>query len=225
MRATNALPFAIFCLLVWSCCGLAAGPARAGAWLRAEGDGFASWSIKVQDGADTKGYSTLYAEYGLNPDLTGGLDIGSDEEGEYKALAFVLMPIRRDDLHIAFQLAAGAIADDPALRPGISVGRGLRISGRDGWANIDIRAAIMPGDVDLSIDATLGWAVWEGTKMIWQLQQGGALADPDFLRATASVVWQVAPRRHIEIGATTSLINAEDFGVQIGVWQTFGQGR
>ncbi len=221
MRPPHALPFAVCCLLAWSCFGLAAGPARAGAWLRAEGDGFASWSIKVQDGADAQGYSTLYAEYGLNPDLTGGLDIGSDEEGDYKALAFVLMPIRRDDLHIAFQLAAGAIADDPALRPGISVGRGLRIGGLDGWANIDMRAAITPGDVDLSIDATLGLTVWEGTKMIWQLQQGGALAEPDFLRATASVVWQVTPGRHIEIGASAGLKNAEDFGIQIGVWQTF----
>ncbi|MCQ0093635.1 hypothetical protein [Roseovarius sp. M141] len=217
MRPAHALPFALCCLLAW----LAAGPARAGAWLRAEGDGFSSWSIKVQDGADSKGYSTLYAEYGLNPDLTGGLDIGSDETGDYKALAFVLMPIRRDTLHVAFQLAAGAIANDPALRPGISVGRGLRIGGLDGWANVDLRAPITPGDVDLAIDATLGLTVWEGTKMIWQLQQGGAPHAPDFLRATASVVWQVSAGRHIEVGTTTSLINAEDFGLQIGIWKTF----
>lgn len=217
MRPAHALSLALCCMLGW----LAAGPARAGAWLRDEGDGFSTWNIKVQDGGTTKAYSTLYAEYGLNPDLTGGLDIGGDETGDYKALAFVLMPIRRDTLHVAFQLAAGAIANEPALRPGISVGRGLRIGGLDGWANIDLRAPITPDNVGLAIDATLGLTIWEGTKMIWQLQQGGMLIEPDFLRATASVVWQVSPGRHFEIGTTTSLINAEDFGLQIGIWKTF----
>lgn len=217
MRLAHTLPAILCCLLAW----LAAGNAHAGAWLRDEGDGFASWSLKIQHGADAKGYSTFYAEYGLNPDLTGGLDVGGDEEGDYKALAFVLMPIRRDNLHIAFQLAAGTIADDPALRPGVSVGRGVQLGGLDGWANIDIRAAITPGDVDLSIDATVGLTVWEGTRMIWQVQQGGTLSDPDFLRATAAVVWEIAPGRHIEVATSTSLKQAEDFGVQIGVWQRF----
>ncbi|HEY9039952.1 MAG TPA: hypothetical protein VIN05_13530 [Roseovarius sp.] len=215
MRPAHALPLALCCLLAWL------PAARAGAWLRAEGEGFTSWSIKAQDGAISKTYSTLYAEYGLNPDLTGGLDIGGDETGEYKALAFVLMPIRRDDLHVSFQLAAGAITNDPALRPGISVGRGLQLGGLDGWTNVDIRAAITPGDVDLSIDATLGLNVWEGTMIIWQLQQGGTPQTPDFLRASASVVWQVAPGRHIEVATSTGLINAEDFGIQIGLWKTF----
>ncbi len=217
MRLAHALPFALCCLLAW----LAAGSARAGAWLRAEGDGFASWSIKAQDGGTSMGYGTFYAEYGLNPDLTGGLDVGSDEMGDYKALAFVLMPIRRDDLHIAFQLAAGAIAAEPAMRPGISVGRGVQFGPLDGWANIDMHAAITPGAVDLSIDATLGLNVWKKAKVIAQLQQGGAPHAPDFLRATASVVWQVSPQRHIEFGTTTGLINAEDFGLQIGIWKTF----
>ncbi|PVA11292.1 hypothetical protein DC366_06005 [Pelagivirga sediminicola] len=217
MRPAHALPLALCCLLVW----LASGPARAGAWLRAPGDGFASMSLKIMDDDTAKTYSTFYLEYGLNPDLTGGLDIGSDETGEYKALAFVLMPLLRDELHIAFQLAAGVIDDEPALRPGISVGRGIRIFGRDGWANLDTRAIIVPKDVDLAIDATLGWTMWEETKIIWQVQHGGFVHDPDFLRAAASVVWQISPGRHIEVGATTSLSHAEDFGIQLGMWQSF----
>ncbi len=217
MRPAHALPLTLCCLLVW----LTSGPARAGAWLRAEGEGFTSWSIKAQKGGTSMGYGTFYAEYGLIPDLTGGLDIGGDEMGDYKALAFVLMPIRRDDLHVAFQLAAGAIANDPALRPGISVGRGLQFGRLDGWANIDMRAAITPGEVELSIDATLGLNVWKRIKVIGQLQQGGTPHAPDFLRASASVVWQVSPGRHIEVGTTTGLVNAEDFGLQIGIWKTF----
>lgn len=217
MRPAPVLPLALGCLLAW----LAAGPAVAGAWLRAEGDGFASWSVKVQDGAYSRGYSTFYAEYGANPDLTVGLDAGSDERGDYKVLGFVLMPISRDKLHVAFQLAAGAVAGDPAIRPGLSVGRGLELGGLSGWANIDMRATVTGGDTELAVDATLGLNVWEGTKMIWQLQQGGALHMPDFLRGTASVVWQVAPGHEMEVGLSTGLMNAEDFGLKLGIWRSF----
>lgn len=217
MRPAHALPFVFLCLLAWP----AAGPAHAGAWLRAAGEGFASSSVKIQDAEATKSYGTVYLEYGLTPDLTGGLDIGSDEAGDYKALAFVLMPVSRADLHVAFQLAAGAVAGAPAFRPGLSLGRGLRIGGLDGWASLDTRATITPGDVDLAMDATLGLDVWDGTKMIWQLQQGGALHEPDFLRATASVVWQATPGMDIEVGVTSGLLNVEDFGLKLGLWRTF----
>lgn len=216
MRPAQALPLVLFCLLTW----LTAGPACAGAWLRAEGASFVSWDVKIQDADTSKSYSTIYFEYGLNPDLTGGLDIGSDEMGDYKALAFVLLPISRADLHVAFQLAAGVVADAPTLRPGLSAGRSLRIGGLDGWANIDTRATITPGNVDLAVDTTLGLNVWQGTKMIWQVQQGGPLHEPDFLRTTASVVWQVGPGVDIEVGMTTGLLNAEDFGLKLGVWMS-----
>ncbi len=85
---------------------MGASPAFSGAWLRAEGDGFLSSTIKVQDDDDTTTYGTLYAEYGINPDLTVGLDIGSDEGGDHKGLAFVLMPLSRDGLsHSNWRLA------------------------------------------------------------------------------------------------------------------------
>ncbi|MDO5757390.1 MAG: hypothetical protein Q4P24_07730 [Rhodobacterales bacterium] len=202
-------------------CPLAAGPAQAGAWLRAEGEGFTSWSVKVQDDAATRGYSTAYLEYGLNPDLTGGLDIGGNELGEHKALAFVLMPIRRDDLHVSFQLGAGVISGEAAMRPGVSIGKGLKLGALDGWGNIDIRSDVTGSGTYLSIDTTLGVNVSKRAKLIGQLQQGGPLTSPDYMRAFASVVWQFAPGRHIELGATTSVINSESFGLQIGFWNSF----
>ena len=121
---------------------MGASPAFSGAWLRAEGDGFLSSTIKVQDDDDTTTYGTLYAEYGINPDLTVGLDIGSDEGGDHKGLAFVLMPLSRDGLHIAFELAAGTLDEGAALRPGISVGRSLSIKDLNGWWSVDTRARL-----------------------------------------------------------------------------------
>jgi len=196
-------------------------PATSGAWLRSTGEGFLSWTVKLQDEPETTAYSTLYAEYGINPDLTLGLDIGSDEGGDHKALAFVLMPLSRDGLHIAFELAAGTLDDGVALRPSMSVGHSLNIGDLGGWWSIDTRARISKGDTALAIDATLGMTIWNGIKLIGQLQQGGPVKDPDYLRLAGSVVWRVAPQQHIEVGLTTSLKNAEDFGLKLGMWRSF----
>ncbi|WP_281967540.1 hypothetical protein [Roseovarius nanhaiticus] len=196
-------------------------PAWAGPWLRTPGEGFLSWSVKIQDDANSKGYSTLYAEYGMNPDLTVGLDLGSDDGGKAKALAFVVMPLSRGPLHITFELGAGTSDDSPAFRPGISVGRGITLAGLGGWWSIDTRAAILEGSTDLSIDATLGLRPWDGTMLIAQLQQGGALTEPDTLRLTGSVVWETQPGHHIEVGLASGLKNGEDFGIQLGIWRSF----
>ncbi|MFD0858550.1 hypothetical protein [Roseovarius aquimarinus] len=208
-------------LILALCLSLAPAGAAAGAWLRAEGTGFASWTVKVQDDESATAYSTLFAEYGLNPDLTVGLDLGSDEEGEHKALAFVRVPLSREGLHVAFELGAGALDEGAALRPGISVGKGLDLAGLGGWWNLDTRAELTQGGTELAIDATLGVAPWEGTKLITQLQQGGPLADPDFIRLEGAAVWQVAPGRLLEVGLTTALKDSEDFGVKFGIWHEF----
>lgn len=196
-------------------------PAGAGAWLRAEGDGFLSWATKVQDGEAAKTYSTIYAEYGANPDLTLGLDMGSDETGDHKALAFVLMPLSREGVHVAFELAAGTLGEGPALRPGLSVGKGLTLGDFSGWWSVDTQASITPGDVALAVDATLGVTLWEETQLIGQMQQGGPLIDPDFIRLSGSLVWPIAPGRKMEVGLSTGLKDAEDFGVKLGLWHSF----
>ena len=196
-------------------------PATAGAWLRAEGGGFLSSTIKIQDDDNTTTYGTLYAEYGINPDLTVGIDIGSDEGGDHKGLAFVLMPLSRDGLHIAFELAAGTLDEGAALRPGISVGRSLSISDLNGWWSVDTRARLTQDDISLAIDTTLGLTLPGKTMLIGQIQQGGPVADPDFLRLAGSVVWPISAGRHIEVGLTTSLKNAEDFGIKLGMWRSF----
>jgi len=200
---------------------LAPHPAAAGAWLRGVGDGFLSWTFKIQDGDGAVGYSTAYAEYGMNPDLTVGLDMGSDELGDYKALAFVLMPISREGTQVVFELAAGTLQGGAAIRPGISVGRGWNWHDLGGWWNVDTRARVTGEDTALAIDATLGITVWEGTMLIGQLQEGGPLTDPEFLRLSGSVVWKALPGQHIEVGLSTGLIEAEDFGVKIGTWRSF----
>ena len=195
--------------------------AQAGAWLRDPGAGFLSWSIKIQDHDSAKAYGTLYGEFGINPDLTVGLDLGTDDGGDHKALAFVVMPLSRSRLRASFELGAGVTEDTPTVRPGLSVGGEITLAGLGGWWSLDTRAAIRPDDVELSVDATLGVMRADRTMLIAQVQQGGALAAPDTLRLTGSVVWETAPGRHFEVGLTTDLEEGEAFGFKIGVWRSF----
>lgn len=208
-----ALALALICALP--------APLCAGAWLRGVGDGFLSWGVKVQDHDDTKTYSTVYAEYGINPDLTLGVDLGSDEAGGHKALAFVRMPLSRERLHVAFELGAGVLGERPAIRPGLSLGQGLTFGERNGWFNIDTRANVAGEHVSVAIDTTIGLHVGADTMLIGQLQQGGPMGDPDFLRLTGSVVWRISPHRQLEVGMSRGLINAEDFGIELGLWREF----
>ncbi|MCZ4351095.1 hypothetical protein O4H61_01065 [Roseovarius aestuarii] len=206
-------------------CTILPSAALAGAWLRAEGAGFLSFSVTLddlQDWGTPDGFGAFYGEYGLSPDLTLGLDLGTDENGKAKAFGFVVLPISREALLINLELGAGVNADDPALRPGVSLGRAVTVAGLGGWFSVDARAIVTEdrGAVFAS-DTTLGLITGKRMKMFMQLQQGGPLSDPDWLRVATSVVWQVAPAQHLELGTTTGIFGADSFGIKLGLWHDF----
>ncbi|QYX55872.1 hypothetical protein K1T73_12420 [Roseovarius sp. SCSIO 43702] len=213
----------IFLLLIFL-----AGHAQAGAWLRPEGAGFLSFSThlkKPETLTDPAMYSAIYAEYGAKPRLTLGIDAGYDDLGQYKAFAFLVRPIERrgDTWRLSYELGLGAINSDLALRPGLAIGRGFAIGETPGWVSVESRAEIVPGDgaVTLATDVTLGLSPWDRSKLILQLQAGGTLESPPWLRIAPSYVRRMKKGRHLEIGVTAGLSNAESFGVKFGVWREF----
>lgn len=212
---------ALFVLLI----GLLPGPLMAGAWLRDEGVGFVSLTTTLEEPQDwgaPDGYGALYAEYGLTPDLTLGLDLGVDEGGREKAIAFAVLPFHRDGLRINFEIGVGTSDAHPVLRPGVSVGRDISLAGLGGWFSVDARASVTEDhDPVFATDITLGLAPRPRLKLIAQLQQGGPMPDPDWLRAGASVVWEESPGRHLELGVTAGITGAESFGLKLGLWQEF----
>jgi len=202
------------------------GPVQAGPWLRAEGEGFVSYSIMLVDAGSSDvsdGYATLYGEYGAAPNLSLGVDLGTDGDGFYSGFVFALLPLSRERIKVALELGAGVIDGAGAMRPGLSLGTGFTAMGRPGWASLDARSEIMArnGNAALSADLTLGIKPRPGTKVILQLQQGGPMHDPDYLRLAPSIVWEMKPGRHLEIGATAGLKNAEDYGIKLGFWHSF----
>lgn len=218
--------------------------AQAGPWLRTEGEKFLSFSLLFEDvdeRGSANGYASLYGEYGATPNLTLGVDIGTNEDGDFNAFAFALLPISRDRIKVAFEIGAGlvgragtlrsdlsggsfsAVTSALAVRPGLSIGTGFTAMGTDGWFAIDTRGEFMveDGDAALASDITLGLKPRPRTKVILQLQQGGPMSDPDYMRFAPSVVWEVRPGRHLELGATAGLKNAEAYGFKLGFWRQF----
>ena len=126
------------------------GTAEAGAWPRAKGRTFLATTGQI-DASDETGLRrqsfTLYAEYGATERLTLGLDLGGDALRMTKTIAFARWPIGRpaQQVKIAVELGLGQVSEVNALRPGLSLGRGLTLWRRQGWAVFDGRVIVFGG--------------------------------------------------------------------------------
>jgi len=202
--------------------------ASAGAWLRDKGALFLSYSLTMEDPENSGAavaFAALYAEFGLSHQITVGVDLGSNETGFYKAVAFAIVPLKftTGAYNMNIEVGGGVIDNRVILRPGLSLGRGFELFGTSGWFSIDTRGELdITGDHNRwSTDVTIGFNTGRRRKMLLQLQQGGPMNDPDVLRLAPSLVFETQPGRHLEIGATAGVENAPDYGFKIGVWRAF----
>ncbi len=207
---------------------LVPGQALAGPWLRDVGRGFLSYSVTLEDvekSGETNSYGAVYAEYGVRRNLTLGLDLGAGEQGYSKAIAFAVLPLtpQTQDTRISAEFGLGTVQDNAIIRPGIAIGRSFEFLDRFGWMSIETRAeiGIQSGDVALSTDLTLGYNTGLRSKWMMQLQHGGTMADPDYMRLVPSVVIKTHPGRHLEFGVTAGVWNTTALGVKLGIWQEF----
>lgn len=211
-----------------------ADPAAAGAWPRDRGTGFLSSATRVSapawSGPGWTGqlnlYSTLYGEYGLGRRLTAGFDIGHGISGKGKAIFFLRksLPPRSGGSVYALELGLGQIAGQPAVRPGLSWGRGIsRRNGGSGWLSLESVAEIRldTGHTDFKADFTLGLNHGARFKSILQLQTGVSQGDPSFIRAAPSLVVKAGVKSHIELGVTAGIVGDDSYGVKLGLWRDF----
>ena len=217
-------------LIALAASGCGAKDAAAGAWLRERGSLFASASARLSWPQDittwtslepTGQYYTFYAEYGLTERLTVGMDLGRSVSGDGKGVAFLRLPLRDRDsgLKIATELGLGQIDGTPVLRPGLSLGLGLR----HGWLSADGLAEDAPlsGQVDLKLDLTWGWNLPGDRHLILQVQTGAPHGDAPFARLAPSVVVPVTERLSAEVGATWGVTGDASMGVLVGLWAEF----
>ncbi|EBA08288.1 hypothetical protein [Sagittula stellata] len=223
-------PCAILAVTAFLLTCLAAVPARAGAWQRAKGAGFAmvsaqvSWPQDLSNGnglAPTEDYQTFYLEYGLRPRLTLGLDLGRSVSGGDKTVVFFQVPLRDRDTgpKVALQMGLGRIDSDDVVRPGLSVGWGRE----RGWLSIDMLAEMHAGTGrhDLKLDVTWGRNLAQDRKLIVQMQSGLRHGDPAFARIVPSYVVPLGRRLKAEIGGSYGLAGDSSMGLKFGLWTEF----
>ena len=206
------------------------GMAHAGPWPRPPGTGHLSFSTTYFDAktyADPLSFNTLYLDYGLTERITLGLDLGQNDLGEYKAIAFAKTPLMAgllgDRLRISAELGAGMVINREALRAGLHLGRGGRVwREKTGWIGWENRAIFTTGHRPrITSDLTLGLTASPRTKLIVQVQSGVTPGEPAYARLAPSLIWQRKPGHHLEFGLGAGLHDTERYNIKLGIWRDF----
>jgi len=204
-----------------------AGPATAGAWLRAEGTGFLAYgSIYSEDGTLD---GNLYGEYGVRPKLTLGIKLDADmtagRMGNGSGFVFVRKPIplKGRPFHLAYEVGIGSTFGDHSdalLLTGLSYGRGITIAGRSGWLAIDGSVEWSLGDsTDTGkLDTTIGLNLNDRVKVMAQVFHSQTETASSTTLAP-SLVWQPkADKPSYQLG-----LEAKEgtIAIKLGLWRTF----
>ncbi|MEX5729886.1 hypothetical protein Ga0609869_003239 [Rhodovulum iodosum] len=224
----------VICLVLMLLLG--APGAHAGAWPRGEGQAFLSFSQAHsadpgQRGGTPDSYAGLYAEYGLGPRLTLGLDAGhARDAGSWTAIAYLRRSLDRGAgrHRVAAELGLGARGRagrraEPVLRPGLSWGMGLNTRWGPGWAGVESYAEhrVESAETALKADTTLGLKPRPGRMLILQIQTGDYPGAAPYLRLAPSLVQRVGRHGHLELGLTAAALGDTRVGVKLGTWVAF----
>ncbi|MEO1139647.1 MAG: hypothetical protein AAFW87_09335 [Pseudomonadota bacterium] len=200
----------------------------AGAWLRADGETFLSFSVETEfENGITDGsrlYGTVYAEHGLTQNLTLGLDAGGYEEDFGKVIGFLRWPlgVTEGPTKLALEFGMGLANDTFAIRPGISWGRGISAGDTPGWLSVETRATIFDGfDGVFETDFTIGLKPAPKSIILFQLQTGTPSQSDPYAKLAPSYVHEIKPGRHIELGLTAGILEDDDFKLKFGFWRRF----
>lgn len=210
--------------------------AQAGAWPREQGSVFVSASYRaVADVAALgslralmqDGYNALYAEYGLTPRLTLGLDAGYAMDGRFSGVGFARWSLDNGSGRNRLALSLGAgLAGPPGetlVQLGAHWGTSLSFGWSDGWMGLDLTAIqrLETDGIAAKADFTFGLAPSDGWKAILQLQAGSYPGADAYLRLAPSIVRRTGAASHIEIGLEAELLGSGMVGAKIGSWIEF----
>ncbi|MEM8572028.1 MAG: hypothetical protein AAGG56_14150 [Pseudomonadota bacterium] len=222
-------------------CLNAFGEARAGAWPREEGEVFLAFSQTMSTGArtmleavqDVRSYTSIYAEYGLTPEVTLGFDAGlarGDQDEGSGWNAFLRRPVwmSQGGHRVAAELGIGQLNEPEfgrqwRIKPGVSWGKGFESRWGGGWAGLETSASyrFAAQDFGLKADLTLGLKPRERWMVIFQVQSGKWGDDEPIVRLAPSVVRRFGERTHLQLGFVQSVAGDDAMGVKFGTWFTF----
>ena len=207
---------------------LPAAPALSGAWPRGAGKHFNSTGLRIDERA-TPGRPrlayTVYHEYGVTDRLTAVAEADHGGRTLSKALAFAQWTLTDPATTWQVSMAAGGGLqdEDRLLQARLLVGRGLTIRGKGGW--VDALAAVLSnldtGRHAAKLDLTLGWSPTERAKTYVQVFAYAAEDAPVYLRAEASVAWNLWRDTWLDVGASTGITPNRDRRYRVGIWTSF----
>ncbi|OSP55682.1 hypothetical protein BV911_06115 [Pseudoruegeria sp. SK021] len=233
---------------------LSASAVLAGAWPRDQGGVFASLAYElttpeaaIQPEAlaldptpPLYSYTALYAEYGLRPWLTVGLDTGQQEGPDtWSGVVFVRVPIgSQDGRHrFAVQLGLGqrryeqegpyygieTIETEWIARPTLAWGMGFDSPWGPAWAgaeaSVEWRADTAGQPVKL--DLTTGVTISPRTTVLLQLQTGDYPDNPPYAKLLPGLVVRLLPWLSLESSAILSLVGDDKLGARTALWLEF----
>jgi hypothetical protein len=213
------------------CVFLAASQADAGAWTREKGQIFiaSGGNFLLSDGAQLPVHydPTLYAEYGLSPLVTVGIDYHTADQGRiHSGLIFARFPLGdatgRD--RFAASLAFGARVDEfnpleNLVSGGLFWGRGLN----NGWLAVDYSATY--GDIDQvfrsKADFTWGHNLTGRWTTTLQLQSGEGFDEDVYTKINPGIIFRINDNYHVSVGAIQALTGDKGSALKLDVWSTF----
>ncbi len=207
-----------------------AGPVFAGAWLREQNTGFVAAAItgfRTEDGS-YEYKSSLYAEWGLRPGLTIGLDAEEHQHLYGHALIFARTPVA--DLgrkgRFAAEFGVGAHHRQKSAwalyKATVSYGNGFESGWGNGWIAIDAALEYRTHDALFrKLDLTAGLSSQRWINPLLQLESTYTPGRPVYWSARPSVMI----RR--KGGSTTWVVGAErnafqsNVGIKFALWRDF----
>ncbi|WP_146064162.1 hypothetical protein [Jhaorihella thermophila] len=209
-----------------------AGTATAGAWLQQPGRAFLAVSATgyARPGrADMM--SSLYAEYGLLPRLTVGLDVNGHAAiasgSSAHALLFARLPLSAPDrsLRAAAELALGAYHANhrsrPMLRLKASLGSGFSSLAGPGWLNLGAEYERIRADrAAYKLNAAIGLSDGPTIRPLLEIETWKRRDTPLIWTVTLSAMWDRGPATTWLIGLRRRSPDAA-LGVRLALWRRF----
>ena len=235
----------LFALVLAIAASLCSPAAHAGAWARAPGEVFLSFSSNLHSSVEALAegitemsrYDSAYLEVGLGHRLTFGADLG---RGEYtrEAMAFLRYTITNPDarLQLAVDLGVGqrsveVLGDSDLARVGLSLGYGFGLTPPDwmpmdlqgGWIALDAVAIqdLTRSETRWKVEATFGLNASDRMRFMLQVAVEEWPGLDISYGVNPSVVYQIFDSTSLELGVRAVLADHVDLGLELGLWHRF----
>ncbi|WP_405403316.1 hypothetical protein [Paracoccus sp. Ld10] len=213
---------------------------HAGPWPREVGRTFVSLSGEYNRANNS--YASLYAEYGLTPRTTLGMELGRADQAETSAILWLQRALDdgQGSNRFAMQSGVGVIRRDadtlPVVQGALSWGRGFS----RGWVTAQVLAKMTGSAPDprmterpsfaasfltpervIKTDLTVGLRPRDGLMVINSLWLEHRQDEDSSARLMSSLVFDVPGPVQVELGMVNPLSGPAEQAVRLGTWLEF----